>query len=64
MDGPKDTRKRLASLLPSTAARAVGYESPSQFSRVFKRLFGVSPVAEADHTRGPSRRQLKSRAAI
>jgi AraC-like DNA-binding protein len=35
----------------STAARAVGYESPSQFSREFKRLFGVTPVAEAEHTR-------------
>ena len=34
-----------------TAARAVGYESPSQFSREFKRLFGVTPVAEAEHTR-------------
>ena len=30
----------------STAARAVGYESPSQFSREFKRLFGVTPVEE------------------
>lgn len=28
------------------AAAAVGYESPSQFSREFKRLFGLSPVAE------------------
>jgi AraC-like DNA-binding protein len=35
----------------STAARAVGYESPSQFSREFKRLFGMSPVEEAEHTR-------------
>jgi AraC-like DNA-binding protein len=34
-----------------TAARAVGYESPSQFSREFKRLFGVTPVAEAEQTR-------------
>jgi AraC-like DNA-binding protein len=34
-----------------TAARAVGYESPSQFSREFKRLFGASPVAEAEQTR-------------
>jgi AraC-like DNA-binding protein len=34
-----------------TAARAVGYESPSQFSREFKRLFGVSPVEEAQHAR-------------
>ncbi len=35
----------------STAARAVGYESPSQFSREFKRLFGVTPVEEVQHTR-------------
>jgi AraC-like DNA-binding protein len=34
-----------------TAARAVGYESPSQFSREFKRLFGVTPLAEAEQTR-------------
>jgi AraC-like DNA-binding protein len=35
----------------STAARAVGYESPSQFSREFKRLFGVTPVEEAENMR-------------
>jgi AraC-like DNA-binding protein len=35
----------------STAARAVGYESPSQFSREFRRLFGVTPVEEAEQTR-------------
>ncbi|MDR3618281.1 MAG: AraC family transcriptional regulator [Paludisphaera borealis] len=35
----------------STAARAVGYESASQFSREFKRLFGVTPVEEAVQTR-------------
>jgi AraC-like DNA-binding protein len=35
----------------STAARAVGYESSSQFSREFKRLFGATPVAEAEQTR-------------
>jgi len=34
-----------------TAARAVGYESPSQFSREFKRLFGVTPLEEAEQTR-------------
>jgi AraC-like DNA-binding protein len=34
-----------------TAARAVGYESASQFSREFKRLFGATPVAEAEQTR-------------
>jgi AraC-like DNA-binding protein len=35
----------------STAARAVGYESPSQFSREFKRLFGMTPVEETEQTR-------------
>ena len=30
----------------NTAARTVGYESPSQFSREFKRLFGRTPVEE------------------
>lgn len=35
----------------STAARAVGYESPSQFSREFKRLFGMTPVEDAEKTR-------------
>jgi len=35
-----------------TAARAVGYESPSQFSREFKRLFGVTPSGETEQTRG------------
>ena len=34
----------------STAARAVGYESPSQFSREFKRLFGITPVEETKRT--------------
>jgi AraC-like DNA-binding protein len=43
-----------------TAARAGGYESASQFNRVFKRLFGVTPVEEAEQTRAPPRRRLKS----
>jgi AraC-like DNA-binding protein len=29
----------------STAAWAVSYESPSQFSREFKRLYGVTPAS-------------------
>jgi AraC-like DNA-binding protein len=32
----------------AAAASAVGYESPSQFSREFKRLFGLPPQAEVD----------------
>ena len=34
-----------------TAALRVGYESPSQFSREFKRLFGETPLEEAEKTR-------------
>jgi AraC-like DNA-binding protein len=34
------------------AAYRVGYESPSQFSREFKRLFGAPPVTEAARLRG------------
>lgn len=33
------------------AARAVGYESASQFGREFKRLFGATPVEDAQRTR-------------
>jgi AraC-like DNA-binding protein len=29
----------------------VGYTSPSQFSREFKRLFGLTPAAEARRMR-------------
>jgi AraC-like DNA-binding protein len=35
----------------SIAAERVGYESPSQFSRKFKRLFGAPPVDEAQRVR-------------
>ncbi|WNC88081.1 AraC family transcriptional regulator [Paraburkholderia sp. FT54] len=54
----KSTRLHQARLLmvrnEVTAALAcaqVGYESASQFSREFKRLFGRSPVEEADRMR-------------
>jgi len=33
-------------LRAGVAAGRVGYESPSQFSREFKRLFGRGPVEE------------------
>ncbi|RQH09155.1 AraC family transcriptional regulator [Paraburkholderia dinghuensis] len=36
----------------SVAARRVGYESASQFSREFKRLFGLSPTDEQRRARG------------
>jgi AraC-like DNA-binding protein len=35
----------------STAAKAVGYESASQFSREFKRQFGVTPIADVERLR-------------
>jgi AraC-like DNA-binding protein len=39
------------SLTAEVASHAVGYTSPSQFSREFKRLFGLSPSAEAKRMR-------------
>ena len=52
----KTTRLHKARLLmvrdglsAASAADRVGYESPSQFSREFKRLFGRSPKDEARH---------------
>ncbi len=35
----------------STAAKAVGYESASQFSRQFKRQFGVTPMEDVERLR-------------
>jgi AraC-like DNA-binding protein len=35
-----------------SAARYVGYESPSQFSREYKRLFGAPPRSEVGRSRG------------
>lgn len=55
----KTTRLHQARLLMvhdglnvSAAATRVGYESASQFSREFKRLFGVSPVDDVKRMRG------------
>lgn len=54
----KSTRLHQARLLmvrqdltAEAASRAVGYTSPSQFSREFKRLFGVTPAAETKRLR-------------
>jgi AraC-like DNA-binding protein len=33
------------------ASHAVGYASPSQFNREFKRLFGLTPTAETKRMR-------------
>jgi transcriptional regulator GlxA family with amidase domain len=35
----------------ATVAYQVGYESPSQFSREYRRLFGASPLQDAQHLR-------------
>ena len=39
------------SLGSAIAAERVGYESPSQFSREFKRLFGIPPAQETERLR-------------
>ena len=39
------------SITAAAASADVGYESPSQFSREFKRLFGRSPVEEVNRMR-------------
>jgi AraC-like DNA-binding protein len=38
-------------LTAEAACHAVGYTSPSQFSREFKRLFGLTPAAESRRMR-------------
>lgn len=54
----KSTRLHQARLLmvrndvtAAVACTQVGYESASQFSREFKRLFGLSPTDEAQRMR-------------
>jgi len=59
----------------AAAAHAVGYESPSQFSREYRRLFGAPPVRDIAQLRAqwgntmptsarssPSNRPLQHRA--
>jgi AraC-like DNA-binding protein len=54
----KSTRLHQARLLmvregmtAAAACHAVGYESPSQFNREFKRLFGLTPAREVQRMR-------------
>ncbi|CDG85618.1 aldehyde dehydrogenase domain protein [Janthinobacterium agaricidamnosum NBRC 102515 = DSM 9628] len=41
--------KRAAKLEAASVAFQVGYESPSQFSREYRRLFGASPLQDIDY---------------
>jgi transcriptional regulator GlxA family with amidase domain len=46
--------RRLLSIEPLDAASVafkVGYESPSQFSREYRRLFGQPPMRDMDRLR-------------
>lgn len=36
----------------ATASRRVGYESPTQFSREYRRLFGAPPIRDVERLRG------------
>ena len=49
----QEARRRLLAHEADVAAvgRAVGYESPSQFSREYRRLFGAPPGRDAEHLR-------------
>ncbi|GJG89383.1 hypothetical protein tb265_45640 [Gemmatimonadetes bacterium T265] len=38
-----------------TASRHVGYESPSQFSREYRRLFGAPPLRDVARLRATAR---------
>ncbi len=46
-------RSRLMSAAEDVAAVgfAVGYDSPSQFSREYKRLFGIAPGRDGERLR-------------
>lgn len=49
-----EARKLLMSggIEAANVAFRVGYESPSQFSREYRRLFGASPIQDAEQLRG------------
>jgi transcriptional regulator GlxA family with amidase domain len=51
-----DARARLTADPHDVAgvAYAVGYDSPSQFSREYRRMFGAPPTRDATGTREPS----------
>jgi AraC-like DNA-binding protein len=36
-----------------TAGYSVGYQSPSQFSREYRRLYGLSPARDLEALRAP-----------
>ncbi|WP_072390505.1 AraC family transcriptional regulator [Hyphomicrobium sp. CS1GBMeth3] len=42
----------LQSVDAATAGHAVGYDSPSQFSREYRRMFGAPPLRDAERLRG------------
>ncbi len=44
----------LVSMAVTTAALAVGYESPLQFTREYRRLFGPPPLKDIKAVRGSS----------
>ncbi len=44
----------------STAAKAVGYESASQFSREYKRQFGVTPLEGVEQLRDTPKHESKN----
>ncbi|GGH11618.1 AraC family transcriptional regulator [Silvibacterium dinghuense] len=52
------------SLSASIAAERVGYQSPSQFSREFKRMFGTSPIEEVQRMRERFTQGSPSREAL
>jgi AraC-like DNA-binding protein len=54
------TRMSLQGLDAGTAAIEVGYESASQFTREYKRVFGQTPMRHARATRSANDAHLQS----
>ena len=44
----------------ASTAYQVGYESPSQFSREYSRMFGAPPIQDIKHLQVATRNGLKS----